>query len=363
MFCRLGKGCLLTPSITSMQQEPRSRAEMLRLFVESVLDYAFILVDTENRITEWNVGAERLLGYSEEEILGQSADTFFTPEDRARQVPRQEMATAARDGRAEDERYHMRKDGSQFRASGVMVSMRDDQGALVGFAKVMRDVTERELARQHLEKSLRERSLLLGEVHHRVKNNLQVIVSLMSLQAKHITEPEVLSMFEETQNRVMAIARIHERLYSTDDFATVHFGNYLKQLVRELVQFYGMADRVSVHVNTADLALDIDQAIPLALIGNELVCNAMKHAFPDGRQGSVTVNLQYGTSPEGRVSQELSVSDDGVGLPADFDFATAGSMGIHLVRILSGQLQADVRICRTRGTSVVVAFPVQEMVH
>jgi PAS domain S-box-containing protein len=336
----------------------RSSDDRLRIFVESVNDYAFILFDRDNRVTEWNLGAERILGYADEEIVGRSGSVFFTPEDRESRQPEKEMATALRDGRAEDERWHLRKDGSRFRASGVMSILRDESGAHIGYAKVMRDVTEREEAREKLEASVREKTVLLREIHHRVKNNLQVVVSLISLQASHVTDASVLGMFEETQNRVRAIASIHETLYSTDDLATIHFGMYLGQLVDQVAAFYGVRGRVELSVDAADMALDIEQAIPLALIGNELLCNAFKHAFPDDRQGRVSVGLRYSGPAAGARIAEFEVSDDGRGLPDAVDFRTAQSMGFHLVHILTRQLKASAEIVRGQGTSFRVQFPI-----
>jgi PAS domain S-box-containing protein len=333
--------------------------ERLRVFIESVRDYAFVVLDTDNRVTEWNVGAERLLGYKEEEIIGRSGALFFTPEDRERGEPEKEVETAKREGRAEDERWHMRKDGSRFRASGVMTSMRDADGRLIGYAKVMRDVTERERARDEVEASLREKTVLLREVHHRVKNNLQVIVSLISLQASHVGDETVIGMFEETQNRVRAIATIHERLYSTDDLATVHFGMHLEQLARQLLLFYGLEDRVELMIDAADMALDIDQAIPLALISNELLCNAFKHAFPEGRQGRVSVSLKYTSGEGGKAAGQLEIVDNGVGIPEGVDFRTAQSMGFHLVNILVRQLHASPEMIKREGTSFQVRFPIE----
>jgi PAS domain S-box-containing protein len=317
-----------------------------------------VFVDIQNRVTEWNDGAERILGYTETEIVGRSAALFFTPEDRALGVPEREIETALREGRAEDERWHLRKDGSRFRASGVLTVMRDHSGAAIGFAKVMRDVTEREETRAKLEAALREQTVLLREIHHRVKNNLQVIVSLINLQASHVSDAEVVGMFEETQNRVRAIASIHESLYSTDDLSTIHFGMHLEQLALQLAAFYGFGERVQLEVSTADMAVDIEQAIPLALISNELLCNAFKHAFPGGRRGRVFVGLRYDTSGTAPLSGELEITDDGTGLRDDVDLRTAESMGFHLVNILTAQLRASVELARANGTSFRVRFPI-----
>src|SRR4028118_2190418 len=208
---------------------PNAEPDRFQLFADGVREYAFIQFDASNCVTDWNTGAKRLLGYTEEEILGRSGALFFTPEDQAAGEPAREVGMAVENGTAEDERWHVRKDGSRFRASGVLTKLCDDEGRLVGFAKVLRDVTEREQTRQRLERSLAEKDALLREIHHRVKNNLQVVVSLLGMQMRHVEDSRAIASFEETINRVRSIARIHEALYATPDLASVQFSTYLHQ--------------------------------------------------------------------------------------------------------------------------------------
>ena len=334
-------------------EQDTTKPDRFELFVNAVKDYAFIRFDVQNRVTDWNAGAERILGYSEQEILGHDGAVFFTPEDRAAKQPEQELQTAVREGRAEDERWHLRNDGSRFRASGVMTPLRDQAGQLIGFAKVLRDVTERERTRERLERAVQEKDSLLREVHHRVKNNLQVIVSLLSMHARHAKDRHAADLIAETQNRVRAIARIHESLYGSVDLSMVRFGTYVNQLVSDLVSFYGMEDRVTARVDAEEITLEIERAIPLALITNELLCNALKHGFPDGRSGVIGVALaQQGAEAR------LCVSDDGVGIPSFVNTETAGSMGFHLVRTLSAQLQGQLEVSSTAGATIALQFAI-----
>jgi PAS domain S-box-containing protein len=329
-----------------------ANADRFQLFVDGVKDYAFIQFDADSRITDWNQGAERLLGYTEQEILGQSAAIFFTPEDRANREPERETQTARRDGTAEDERWHLRKNGSRFRASGVLTRICDDQGDVVGFVKVMRDVTEREQARERLERSLVEKEALLREIHHRVKNNLQVIVSLLAVQARYLDDSEAVASLEETINRVRAIARIHETLYREADLVALDFATYLRQLAHDLTSFYDPKQRLTTNVEASSLSLEIERAVPLALIANELIGNAMKHAFTNGHAGSVHVKLSSDKS-----FSELEVTDNGIGLPSNFQIDLDGGMGFNLVQILTEQMEAQLRIKSEGGTQVSVRFP------
>jgi two-component sensor histidine kinase len=225
----------------------------------------------------------------------------------------------------------------------------------------MEDDTALEVARERGEISLAEYTSRINEIHHRVKNNLQVVVSLFSLQADRTTQPQVLDMLGVMQNRVRAIAYLHEPLYSTDNFSTIHFGEYLNTFVRDLHDSYGLGSRVKVQLSLADLALAISDAVPLALICNELVSNALKYAFPNNRRGKISVGLQYSSrAAQNDESEfcELQIRDDGIGLPQETDLSTAESMGFHLVRVLTQQLHGRVEVhSDNEGTSVSISFP------
>jgi PAS domain S-box-containing protein len=339
-------------------------ADRWQLFADSTGDYAFILIDADNCIADWNSGAQQLLGYKAEDIVGRPAELLFTPEDRRSGAPAEEIATALRDGRAEDERWHVRQDGVLFRASGVLTVLRDESSQVIGFAKVMRDVSAREEARERLEQSLRERTTLLREVHHRVKSNLQMILSLIRLQADRIRDPRLLTAFEETQARVRAIAGVHERLYASPDFATIHLEPYLRALVYDVHSSHKAGDRIGVEIDVADLALEIDDAVPLGLIANELIGNAFEHAFPEGRRGTVAVKVSYQrrdgqNEPSARA--QLEIGDDGVGLPAGFRLEAQDSLGFDLIRILTRQLRGEVAVRRAAsGARFELSFPLTE---
>lgn len=207
--------------------------------------------------------------------------------------------------------------------------------------------------------SLAEYNSRIADIHHRIKNNLQVIISLFSLQADRTTDPNIIAIITEMQNRVRAMAFLHEPRYSTEDFSTVHFGEYLHSFVRELHASYAVAPRVQVELALADLALGAADAMPLALICNELVSNACKHAFPGDRCGKVSIALRYASGTHNPESFcELQILDDGVGLPEGTDVMTAESLGFHMVRALTLQLQGAVEThSGEQGTSFVVTFP------
>ena len=341
------------------QHALRESEERFRLFVNGVRDYALLQMDGNGRIVSWNPGAERLLGYSEAEIVGQPSSILFVPEDIANELPRKELEKARISGRAEDERWHVRKDGSRFWCSGSTSRLDQPGGSLRGFAKVMRDETERKQAREQLQASLTEKEALLKEIHHRVKNNLQVITSLLNLQAVAVEDAAIRQLFEESVNRVRTIGDIHELLYRSPDLARIDFNLYLIRLAETLLSFYGVDDkRIRVRIDAKDAVLAPSQAIPCGLIVNELLTNSLKHAFLDGRSGEIHVSL--------RCAGErciLTVSDTGVGLPQGLTIDDTTSLGLRLVSALAHQLQGEVRLDATGGASYVIAFPAAVTEH
>jgi PAS domain S-box-containing protein len=337
-------------------EPPRQQTtEWYRLLVEEVHDYAIFLVDLEGRVVGWNRGAERLLGWTEAEILGQSAFVVFVPEDVATGAHTQELEKAAAEGRAENERWHQRKDGSRFWGSGIMTGIRDDAGALIGFGKIMRDRTAQRQLEEQLRASLREKEVLLQEIHHRVKNNLQVISSVLSLQSESIREGEAVAAFQDAQARIRSMALIHEILYESSDLAQVNLAAYTRRLAEDLVRSYQVEpERLRLVVETDEVWLSAEKAMPCGLILNELIANCVKHAFPDGRSGTVRVTLRA----EAASQVIFSVGDSGVGFPAGVDFRHTASLGLQLICLLTEQLGGTITLDRSEGTLFTIQFAV-----
>ncbi len=201
---------------------------------------------------------------------------------------------------------------------------------------------------------LGEREILLQEVHHRVKNNLQVISSLINIQMRKLDEGRSRNALEECQTRVQAIALIHEKLYQFQDYARVPFSEYAKSLAGNVLYAAGIAPAdISLELAVDELTLAVDRAIPCGLVLNELMTNALKHAFPDGRRGTIRVAL---SRVEGGLLR-LSVRDDGIGLPAGTDLRKAGSLGLQLVSTLAEQLEGTVTLHNELGTTFELTFP------
>lgn len=217
----------------------------------------------------------------------------------------------------------------------------------------VQDVTERVVAEEAVRRSLREKEMLLREIHHRVKNNLQIISSLLYFQTRKVHDSQALDVFGEVRERLRAMMLVHEKLYHSRDLAEVDFGDYVRSLVHQLApSSAGAGPSLHFKVDVVPLGLCIEQALPCGMILVELLTNVIKYAFPDGRRGEALVQL---TLANGRIS--LTVSDDGVGLPPDFDAETPASFGWQLIRNLTTQLEGLTTVEQAAGTRVTVSFP------
>jgi len=216
------------------------------------------------------------------------------------------------------------------------------------------ELAQRRRAEERITQSLREKEVLLQEIHHRVKNNLQVISSLLELQSGHVSDEGAREMLRDSQNRIHSMALAHERLYAGEDLAQIDLRDYIEDLCGRLVHSQ-VADRgmVTLHTDVADLSLDVATAIPLGLIVNELVTNALKHAFPDEHGGSIRVSLQLAADNQCL----LSVADNGVGFAASVDLSNPTSLGLKLVHTLVRQLHGQLDMKTDGGTSFSVVFP------
>jgi two-component sensor histidine kinase len=226
----------------------------------------------------------------------------------------------------------------------------------LGVEKALLQKTQGEVVRseQIVRASLREKEVLLKEIHHRVKNNLQVISSLLNLQARYLPDPAARAIFSQSQNRVQSIALVHERLYESADLSHVNFSKYLTVLLDNIFDTYDATSRgIGKVIDVGDANLTVDIAVPCGLIVNELVTNALKHAFPDGRKGVVRVSLRE--QQEGTL--ELTIQDDGAGIPSGIDPRNTVSLGLDLVTTFAEQLSAEVDIVREGGTSFRFRFP------
>jgi PAS domain S-box-containing protein len=217
---------------------------------------------------------------------------------------------------------------------------------------VARNVSQRHQIVQELQESIKEKEILLKEIHHRVKNNLQIISSMLNIQSRYFNDAQVREVFRECQNRIKSMALVHETLYMSKRLANIEFSGYIKTLVQRLAQSYrDISHKVSVSISIPEITLHIDIAVACGLIINELVTNSYKHGFPGDLEGNIWISL---SQTNGKYA--LTVRDNGVGISKDIDLSKTNSMGLQLVTTLSHQLDADLDLDKINGTAITLIF-------
>jgi PAS domain S-box-containing protein len=329
----------------------RKSEEKYRMLVEQSLQGILIVQGTPPRFVFANSVIAQMSQYTVEELLSLSPDKIRTIiHEKDQIIFERYMARLA--GEPTLSRYELRiirRDG-EIRWMELHASRIEYQGNPAVQVALM-DITERKKAEEQIKQSLKEKEILLREIHHRVKNNLQVVSSLLNLQAEHAGDVHYVDMLKESQNRIRAMALIHEKLYKSKNVADIDLNEYITALVTKLVRSYQVNPNITVTVTASDVSFGMDTAIPCGLIINELVSNSLKHAFPDGR-GDITVELY---ARKGAI--ELTVKDNGCGIPDTIDFKNTETLGLDLVCILAQeQLDGDITLDRTNGTAFTITF-------
>lgn len=325
--------------------------------VVELMDDAVVAVDMAGRVTHWNMGAEYVYGYSKGEILTCSISGFFTQE---RATEMQDILNEISYGAhiKNYETVHLTKDGRCINVSLTVTPIAAiPSGAIAGASFIVRDITQRVNLIESLRKSLDEKTLLLQEIHHRVKNNMQIISSLVYLQSAQISDDSLMGMFTEMQNRIKSMALIHEKLYQTKDLSRIDFRDYADSLVENIRASYSQWNYLlTIDIDIISVSLNIETAIPCGLIINELVSNAFKYAFTDG-QTDALVSISLKVAEGGGC--DLSVADNGIGISAGLDINSINSLGLKLVKTLAcHQLGGSLELIseRARGTEFKIKF-------
>jgi PAS domain S-box-containing protein len=323
----------------------------LAAIVESS-DDAIIGETLDGIILTWNRAAERLYGYSAEEVKGRPISVLLPP-DR----PNELIAILERLRRGEGithyETVRCRKDGRRIDVSLTVSPIKDAAGNVIGASAIARDITQRKQAERQLKRALKEKELLLQEIHHRVKNNLQIISSLLNIQSAGIEDGQALRAFKDSQSRIESIALIHEILSQSDDLSKVDFAQYVRELSHHLVASYGINPQdIELETEVDQTVLGIDTAIPCGLLITELLSNALIHGFPSGRKGKIRVDLRRVDGNQ----LALAVSDNGVGFPKEVDWGSTRSIGLQLVNRLAEQLRGTIEFHTNHGTEFKMTF-------
>ena len=314
---------------------------------------AIIVLDPEGNVTLWNSAAAEMFGWKEEEVIGRFLPLVSDEKEQEHRVLRERVLNG--EGFHSVEASRRKKDGSEIFISISTVPLRNYEGRVSGIMSVNVDITEMKRAEAALQKMLSEKETLLCEIHHRVKNNMQVIISILRMHSRKTLNAHLTSVFNDCRVRVEAMSLIHEALYQSDNLSRIDFEAYLKKLCRNVGQAHDAGGKgVTLSSSAADVSLNMDQGIAVGMIIAELISNAFKHAFSNGEGGTVAVHLDR---PDADTIQ-LIVSDTGKGLPADLNIHNPPSLGMRLVMgAVTRELGGVLAVERDEGTRFIIRFP------
>jgi len=337
------------------ERELEEREKYLTSILRDTPD-AIVVTDSDLKVVSWNPGAEKTFKYSKKETTGKKLNDLVVGKDKVKEG--ENLGKKVFAGKLVHPFETVRKDkyGNPIHvilaASPIFVEKK-----MTGMVIVYTDITSQKKHEEELEKSLKEKNILLKEIHHRVKNNLSVISSLLNLQSSYLNNKKAKEMFEDSRNRVLTMMKIHEKLYQSEDITKVDFESYLEDTVNNLFKIYGINwDNISYNVNVKNVSLSIEKAIPCGLIINELVTNSLKYAFNEmeNKKGIIEIAMHKSNSKH----IELVIRDNGKGLPDNINLQESESLGLKLVDILSKhQLEGELSINGREGTEFKIRFP------
>jgi PAS domain S-box-containing protein len=344
--------------------------QMLAGIVESITD-SMLMIDSQLNIVWVNDVARRTFGH---DIFGKKCYSAYHGRDKGCELCIVKQSFDDGNIHEFETKIIVADSNNKFFWCTAGVAAWDEDGRPKMVVEFLRDITKKKQAEQTLRiaydqaiiyaeqlkeeieerrRAEKEKEVLLREVHHRVKNNMQVICSLLNLQSRDIEDKRAVEMLNESQDRIRSMALVHEKLYESKDLANIDFDEYIERLVQTLFRSYGVnREKIRLKLNIERVMLKIDKAIPCGLIVNELVLNSLKHAFADGDTGEIEVSLVLINENE----TELAVSDNGIGIPEELDFRSTASLGLKLVNILTDQIDGKLDLDRSKGTKFQIRF-------
>jgi PAS domain S-box-containing protein len=348
--------------ITELKKS-EEKIKTLANIVESSSD-AIMTISLDGIVTSWNKGAEQIYVYSAEEILGKNI-SVLAPDNLKSEIKKLIDRIKQKIKIKNYETTKLKKDGTLINVSLTLSPIFDASGKITAISVIARDITERIKAEKSMTKAEDARK---KEIHHRIKNNLQVIYSLLDLQADKFNDPKVIEAFRESQNRVISMALIHEELHKEEGTDTLNFSEYLKTLAENLFQTYRLSSK-NIHLKMdleENAFFNMDIAVPLGIIVNELVSNSLKHAFIGRNSGEIRIKLCIDENGEckneGCKSENfiLTVSDNGIGILENLEIEDFDSLGMKLLITLVDQLDGELELKRNNGTEFIIRFTVTE---
>jgi PAS domain S-box-containing protein len=341
----------MVQKLKKSNEEIISSKEYTDNIIKSMKD-SLIVVSQDGIIKRANNATILLLGFTEQEIIGQPINKIIPDGDKLL-LNNMKCDIGKKRNPPGEETSFISKGQKKIDIIFSASIMYDKYGNIQDIVCVAQDITERKRSEKIVEDSLHDKEVLLREIHHRVKNNMQIISSLLSHQMENINDNKIKDIFAQSQNRILSMALVHEKLYQSSDLRNIDFKEYINDLAANLFESYRKSENIKININVKDILLDIDLAIPTGLIINELITNSLKYAFPGSMKGEINISFRS----TGENLFELVIGDNGIGFPKDLDFRKTKSLGLHLVTILAEkQLHGSIDINRNKGTEFQIKF-------
>lgn len=330
-----------------MEENLKESEERFRCLSESAFE-AIIITDNKGIIIDANQAFSKISLYTIDEIIGQYS-YLMVPEKYRKEL----YIIFENEYQYPYELQLNRKDGKEVTVE-IRVRKTSYHGKSVRVT-VIRDISSYKEAEEQIRKALKEKEILLKEIHHRVKNNLQIVSSLLYLQSKYVEDEKSLEVFRESQNRIKSMAFIHEKLYQSKNFDKVDFSDYVSNLLKNLFYSYGLKDQIKAEINTENIMLNMNYAIPCGLIISELIANSIKYAFPEDKIKYSNKKINVSLKNENELFL-LSVSDNGQGLSENIDISKTETLGLQLVQLLTAQMNGNLEIKNNNGLTFKISF-------
>lgn len=322
-------------------------SESIWKYVFDALPDLIAILDTDHKVVKINKAMANRLGVSHDAGIGLHCyEVVHHTDSPILECPHSKLL---QDGLEHTQEVQEDNLGGYFLVTASPIINHD--GELLGSVHIARDITKRRKMEKKLEKALQDKEILMKEIHHRVKNNLMMISSLLNIQSHYIKDQEVKDLFTESQNRARSMALLHKELYESGDMKDIELSDYLATLSKEIMHSYNSRDvHIDLDLDLEEGTIDVDRAIPLGLVATETIINSFKHAFPNGK-GKIKIKLYKEDE-----SFVLIISDDGVGFPEDLDFRSQGNMGMMLINGLINQIDGSINMKSENGTQFIIKF-------
>jgi PAS domain S-box-containing protein len=344
----LGSGINISKRILAEQQLEQQTALLSNLFKNAPV--GIVMLDDKDDILEVNDSFETMFGYASDQVIGKNIDDLITP-DKYR-VEQKEVFREQRKGQDsfQYESVRINNDGTEVPVLIGLVPIVVSDNSTISYI-IYVDITERKSYLNKIKQSLKEKRILLQEIHHRVKNNLAVVSSFLQLQKFNTEDEELQKILSDSEMRIHTMALIHEQLYQTESLSEISVENYVRELIGSIKDIHDPEDRIAINIRCDDIGLNINQAVPCAMIVNELISNSFEHAFEDSGQGEIKISI---TDDNGTI--DMQVHDNGCGLPSGFNPDSTLTLGFTLINTLVQQLEAEIDIESNEGTSIAITF-------